>query len=74
MKAAFYILGPMAFGALILINQPLPEEPSPAFKEMRNEMFVKEDLLNKKISQVENQFHETKILIQEEMCEDIKKK
>lgn len=64
MKTSLYILGSLAFGALILINKPLPEEPSKQFVEKRNEMRMKEDSLNQSIIKVENELAENKVLLQ----------
>lgn len=66
MKTAFYIFGPIAFTAFILINQPVPEEPTPEFQSMKKEMYIKEATLNQKIIEVENQLCETRVLVQEE--------
>lgn len=63
MKTTFYILGSLAFGALILINKPLPREPSIEFQAKREEMVMKENKLNKSIIEVENELAINKVLI-----------
>jgi hypothetical protein len=66
MKTFFYIFGPIVFAAFILINQKTPEETTKEFQLKEREMHIEELTLNQKINQVESEFNETTILIQEE--------
>lgn len=64
MKTSLYIIGSLVFGALILINKPLPREPSFQFEIKKREMSLKEKHLNQTITELEADLAMTNALIQ----------